>query len=653
MLVGKISGAYASPVFQRRLRDNEKVEYKHDTIRQAYDFLGIKEVAMIMHGSCFPVVKNDLGVGSPFNSDSKKLIEMEKLHGFTGMQLGPLGEITRQSISPYDSTVWAKNRLFIDMNALTGDDYGNILDENALSAYSVPYKEKSNGYEYSKFYEAFENYDILLEKAYDNFRLKVRMKEPNAVKLNQEYSAFKKSDGQRVLKEAMFGVLKNIYGTEDFEKWESDIDKNLPELLDDRNSQAIDRYKFLMNRNGKDIGLYCFTQFLIEKQMKEHKAFRKNSDFKYISDMLVGTSKMEEYTHKDAFLKNIRMGCPSGGKYGPQLWGFPVPDPKKLFNSDGSLGPAGQFIKDKLDCALEDCENVRIDHVFGIINPYVYDENSVEIKNGTLDWGKFRGGFLSQMHDLDPNSDYWKILERIVIPSLKEHGIEPTDAVWEDLGHYPEGFSGFFYDKLKLSGIVDTSYSRVEDTRNQGKGNFWSYIGSHDSAAALNMIKGWQGYSPAWQPDYLAGWMYADPQRADERFALQERIANNPMEKLKAKFAELFLSSDKIQISFVDFFGIDKNYNIGGQKDQSFWKLRLNGNYEDYYYKNLASDNPTAMNLPEILKIAVRAKMDRMIVDKSKSNPEQTDDFRKQINARMQPLLDRLDKFANILKEKE
>lgn len=79
----------------------------------------------------------------------------------------------------------------------------------------------------------------------------------------------------------------------------------------------------------------------------------------------------------------------------------------------------------------------------------------------------------------------------------------------------------------------------------------------------------------------------------------------------------------------------------------------MNGNYEDYYYKNLASDNPTAMNLPEILKIAVRAKMDRMIVDKSKSNPEQTDDFRKQINARMQPLLDRLDKFANILKEKE
>ena len=76
----KISALNTAQAFQRRLRDNEKVEYKHDTIRQAYDFLGIKDVSMIMHGTCFPVSKNDMGVGSPFNALSRDVVEFEKTY---------------------------------------------------------------------------------------------------------------------------------------------------------------------------------------------------------------------------------------------------------------------------------------------------------------------------------------------------------------------------------------------------------------------------------------------------------------------------------------------------------------------------------------------------------------------------------------------
>ena len=95
MQVSKISNSYVNLAFQRKLRDNEKMEYRNDTIRQAYNFLGIKDVSMIMHGTSFPVSKNDIGVGSPFNSLSKDVVELERLHGFTSEQLGPLGEITK------------------------------------------------------------------------------------------------------------------------------------------------------------------------------------------------------------------------------------------------------------------------------------------------------------------------------------------------------------------------------------------------------------------------------------------------------------------------------------------------------------------------------------------------------------------------------
>lgn len=651
MFINKISPTTTAPVFQRRLRDNEKTEYKYETIRQAYDFLGVKDVSMVIHGTSFPVVKNDLGVGSPFNAASKDLIEMEILHGFSGNQLGPLGEITRKDISPYASTVWAKNKLFIDVNALTGDEYGNILDENTISNYDLEYKDKKNNYAYSKFYEAFENYDLIMDKAYENFKMKVKLKEPNALKLNDEYTKFKANDGQRVMKEALFLILTKVYGTDDFSKWENPVDRDLISLLDDRNLEAIDRYKFLMNRNGNDAGRYCFTQFLINKQMQEHKDFRKASNFHYKADMLAGTSRMEEYIYNKAFLKNMRMGCPYGGTYGPQLWDFPVPDPKKLFNNDGTLGEAGEFIKAKLESALDDCETVRIDHVIGLVDPYIYDKNSVEIVNGQLNCGKFRGDNISNMRDVDPEGKYKLILERIVLPVLEEHGLSSDDVVWEDLGTSTSTFKEIYENKLQLPGITQLEWQRAE---NVNKRRNVSYIGVHDSEPAKKMMeKSWIRDGNVWQPEYLAGYLNYDPTRAQERKEFLDKIASNPMERVKARFAELFTCSDKVQIFFADFFGIDKTYNYGGLKADSNWKLRLNDNYEDAYYKNLSSDNPTALNLPEILKIAVRAKMDMQIVDKMNKNSVEAEDFRNRINARMQPLLDRLDKFANILKEKE
>ena len=655
MQIMKISALNTAQAFQRRLRDNEKVEYKHDTIRQAYDFLGIKDVSMIMHGTCFPVSKNDMGVGSPFNALSRDVVEFEKLHGFTSNQLGPLGEINRRDISPYASTVWAKNKLFIDLNSLSTDAYANLISDEKLAQYAVQYDDRDNIDTYSKFYEAFENYDKVLEEAYENFILKVRTRDPKALELNKEYSAFKAAHGQRVMKEGIFNALSQVYGTDNFEKWESEIDRNLPQLLDERNLKALERYKYLINRNGKDIGLYCFSQFLINKQMKEHKDFRKRAGFNYNADQLVGTSKVEEYIYKDAFMKNMRMGCPYG-PHGPQLWDFPVPDPNKLFKANGSLGPAGEFIQAKLESALEDCENVRIDHVFGLINPYIYDKNTISYdNNGKLELNKLKAGFMSDLKGADPKGNYFKILEKIIIPTMKRYGLEPDDAIWEDLGAYPPGFAELFYGKLKLPGITELSYTRAEDAREKNnKGNNWSYLGSHDSLPGIKYVnEDGKMHDWTWAADYLSGYLNSDPVRGEERKAFESKIINNPMERLKAKFADVFLSSNKIQISFSDFFGIDKVYNYGGVKADTNWKLRLNRNFEDLYYKNLSSDNPTAMNLPEILKIAVRARMDRMIVNQINTNPKDVEHYRNTLNARMQPLLDRLEKYSQILKEKE
>lgn len=105
MKVMNISSAINAPVFQRRLRENEKQEYRQKTLQEAFDYLGIKELALIMHGSCFPVETPDFGVGSPYSNASKDVIELEMLHGFNNNQLGPNGKLSKADISPYKSSV--------------------------------------------------------------------------------------------------------------------------------------------------------------------------------------------------------------------------------------------------------------------------------------------------------------------------------------------------------------------------------------------------------------------------------------------------------------------------------------------------------------------------------------------------------------------
>lgn len=655
MKVMNISSAINAPVFQRRLRENEKQEYRQKTLQEAFDYLGIKELALIMHGSCFPVETPDFGVGSPYSNASKDVIELEMLHGFNNNQLGPNGKLSKADISPYKSSVFSRNELFIDLKALKSDKYANILSDkasnNILSLLAIKYKPDEQNYAYSKFYDAFENYDIALNVAYDNFQKKILSKDSNAIKLNSEYQEFKKNNKNRLIKEGLFNVLSKTYGTGNYKVWDNSIDRNLLDLLKDRNPEAIERYNYLTAKFKKNLNVYSFEQFIADKQLKEHKQYRKEHNFKYISDMLVGFSQCDEWINQDAFLKGWRLGCPNGGTYGPQMWNVPVLDPDKLFNDDGTLGVAGKLLKAKIDTALEDGDNVRIDHALGLIDPYVYDENSVEIVNGKLS-DKFRAGNISHL-GLDPECQYKNIIEKIILPSMKEHELDPEDAVWEDLSNNEyTWFDEIYKKKHNLPGITQLEFLRSEGSSRKN----WALLGSHDSQPALKLLneQNWVRNHFAWEPQYLAGFLHWDKfERANERDAFCQRIANNNLDRVKAKFAELFMNSEKIQISFADFFGLDKVYNYGGQRVDSNWKLRLSKDYEYAYYKNLSSDNPTALNLPEILKIAVKAQMDREYIQYKNNGNKDAEQFKQNLKTKMQPLLDRLDKFTEILKEKE
>lgn len=643
MLVSKISNSNRTTfLFGRKLRKDEEQDYRENALQPAFDYLGTEEVAMIVHGTSYPGKAQDLGVGSPYGKAAAKFIPFEILHGFNSNQLGPIGVIRdAQHISPYKSTVSTRNYLFTDLNDLTTDKYANVLFQSDIDSMIDYTDDNGKDYAYSDFPEAFSNYKYLMKIANKNFKQKLANNDPMAQKLNEEFVQFKKEKGVDIYQDALFDVLTNEYKTMDFNKW-SELDKNLIQELKNQNPKAIDRYKKITTRSKDDFETYIFGQFILDKQIKENTKLRKDLNFKYISDLLVGFSKSDEWSHQDLFLKNWRMGCPNGGEYGPQLWNIPVLDPKKLFNDDGSLGDAGLYMKKKLDASLDNFENVRIDHALGLIDPYIYDKNSV---NGN-DFSHFRANNISYMPDIDPDGSYKKVLNKIILPTLAEHGIDKDYPVWEDLCTDTQTFNEIYHEKNHLPGITQLEYMRAENSQDDGD---WGLVGSHDSDPATKMIKkDWVKDHDAWNIFYLAGFLNSNPKRAKYRDSFCKQIAENDSDRIKAKFAELFLTCKKIQISFADFFGIDKTYNEGGKENDTNWKLRLNKDYEDSYYKNLSSERPTALNMPEILKIAVQAKADMNALKEAQRTGKEPQENN---SPEVENILNNLDKYEKILKE--
>ena len=303
-------------------------------------------------------------------------------------------------------------------------------------------------------------------------------------------------------------------------------------------------------------------------------------------------------------------------------------------------------MKKKLDYALENFDNVRIDHALGLVDPYIYDKTSISNAGGRIDLSKFYANNISSLYGIDPEGNYVQIIPKIVLPALKEHGVSKDSPIWENLGASVYWFDKVFYEENNLPGITQLEWMRGEDCRNNGN---TALVGSHDSDPAQIMVKkDWIRNSQSWNPMYLAGFLNSNPARAKQRDEYCDKIANDDLERVRAKFAELFLTSNKLQVSFTDFFGIDKTYNQGGSENDTNWKLRLNNDYQNTYYKNLEKEKYSALNIPEILKLAVQGKADIDAVANHKNNGDELSDKNPPF---VQEILDKLDKYANILKE--
>ena len=599
-------------------------------IKDALKVLDKKHLAFIAHANSFPAESGkNTGFGSSNSNAAKKL--MDFLSGvFTDVQLGPAGKTKSIDASPYTGTIFSNNPLFIDLEQLTTDEWFNILSVETYNKITENNPNKdTNKTAYSYI---FNEQEKALKEAFENFK-----KLDNA-ELKSKFKEYKEKNKFWLEKDSLYEALIIENGNDYWPMWESETDKCLfnPQN-DEQKVQYEKRIEELKEKYADVIEYYSFCQFVISVQNEKTREYAQSRGLKMIADRQVAFSDRDNWAYQAYFLKGWCLGCPPDYfSEDGQAWGFPVMDPEKLFNPDGSLGEGGLLMKELYKKMFtENPGGVRIDHMVGLIDPWVYvagRKPKIEEGAGRL-YSSPEHPVLSRyaiatMDDLNNEVEadkeeriikltpeqvrkYGRLVEKIVIGAAKEVGLDKDSIVCEDLGTLTMPVVSVMkeYDLqgMKLIQFVVPEKPMHPYRCKNINERCWAMVGTHDNEP----IAMWANATVHTEAGYLNGKNLAEDLYPDANDEEKEQIAvrcSNDAEFLtQNKLIELFAcKAENIQIFFTDFLGLYDVYNRPGTSGDSNWSLRIPDNYEEVYCNNLKSGK--ALNLPLILKLAIYAR---------------------------------------------
>ena len=592
--------------------------------------LGKKNFALIVHGNSFPAISGkNTGFGTQNSEAGKNLMDFAS-GVFNAIQLGPQGKTKACDSSPYTGTIFSINPLFIDLEQLTTKEWGNIVSEQTYKKICDENPNKDiNKTAYSYIVKAQEE---ALQEAYVNF------KQWNDKKLNKEFEKFKNENDFWLSKDALYEALVIENNNDYWPLWDNKTDRNLfnPKTEEEKKASFL-REKELRLKYADEINYYAFCQFVAAKQNEQTKKYALKHDLKLIADRQVAFSDRDTWAYQSLFLEGWMLGCPPDyfSKDG-QAWGFPVVDPKKMFNEDGSLGEAGELLKRLYKKMFkENPGGVRIDHIVGLIDPWVYKAGKKPMPQqgagrlySSTEHPELSQYAIATMDDLnlEIGSDkekrvkqlskeqikkYGAMIEKIVIAAAKEEGLNKDAIVCEDLGTltFPVESVMKEYD---LQGMRLTQFVKHEMPEHPYRccnivERSWAMVGTHDnepiSMWADSMINTHEGYLNVVN---LVDDMYSELKGKD-RDDLIVKLTTDAKALMNVKLAEIFASkAANVQVFFTDFFGIKATYNTPGTSGDKNWSLRVPDNFEEVYCSNCKDG--LALNLPLILKMAIEAR---------------------------------------------
>lgn len=590
-------------------------------IKDALKVLGKKQLSLIIHGSSFPDVETEDTAYGTYNSNGAKSLINFISGVFTSIQLGPNGKLKSCDSSPYTSTIFSGNPLFIDLKQLTTPEWDCILSHDTFN--SIVAENPNKNINKTAFSYAYRRHDEALNEAYENF-----IESKNLKKHQTKFEIYKRNNGVWLDNDALYQALSIEHGNDYWPLWKSEVDKNLcsPKSIEERMEYAK-RIKEIETKYAKEIDFYKFCQYLLSCQSEETKKYADKKKIKMIADRQVAFSDRDIWAYKQYFLDGWCLGCPPDYfSENGQAWGFPVMNPEYMFNEDGSLGDGGKLMKELFKKMFrENKGGVRIDHIVGLIDPWVYKAGhnpKIEEGAGRL-YSSPEHEFLSKFAVIPKESlnlevtadnekrvkkltksqikDYGRLIEKIVIAAAKEEGLNKNSIVCEDLGTLTNPVAAV----LKEYGLLGMRLTQFvipeeEDHPYRCKNivpKCWAMVGTHDnqpiSMWADSMVNTHKGYLHV---KSLVEDLFPDAENKDDIIV---KLTQDAELLAKTKLIEIFASkAENIQIFFTDYFNIKDVYNVPGTSGDANWSLRLPNNFKSL----------EAIDLPEILKMAIESR---------------------------------------------
>lgn len=589
-----------------------------NTIKDALKALGKENFALIVHGSSFPARDGeDTGFGT-FNSESGHALIDYASKVFNAIQLGPAGKTKCSDSSPYCGTIFSGNPLFIDLKQLTTKEWGEILSiESYKKVVRENPKQNSGRTAYSYICKAQNE---VLKEAWNNFK--------NTKLLKKEFEKFKKENSYWLDNDSLYEALSVENGSDCWYVWKNETDKNLLNPKSDDEKKIYEkRISEIKEKYADEIEFYKFCQFVLEQQNEATKKFALKKGIKMIADRQVAFSDRDAWAYQSLFLDGWFLGCPPDyfSKNG-QAWGFPVMDPDKMYNADGSLGEGGKLMKNLFKKMFkENPGGVRIDHIVGLIDPWVYKVGKKPMcedgagrlysspehpelskyaiaRNEDLDW-TLEADKEKRVKSLTDEQIklYGRLIEKIVIAAAKECGLDKNAIVCEDLGTLTNPVAAVM-EKYELQGMRLTQFVVPEKPAHPYRcknitENVWNMVGTHDNNPiemwSESMINTHEGYLHA---KNLVEDLFAEAENKDDIIV---RLTQDKDYLTFVKLTEIFASKAKnVQMFFTDYFKIKETYNTPGTSGDQNWSLRLPNNFEE----------KETIDLCAILKAAIIAR---------------------------------------------
>lgn len=591
-----------------------------DVIQKALKTLDKKNFAFIIHGGSFPAAAGEnTGFGSINSTGGREVIDFAK-GIFNAIQLGPAGKTKGCDSSPYTGTIFSGNPLFIDLKQLTTDEWNNILSlETYNSIVECNPNKNINKTAYSYIYK---KQNEALTEAWNNFKLN------GSAELKKEFESYKLENDYWLDKDSLYEALSLEHGNDYWPLWTSEVDKNLfnPKSNEEKIEYAK-RINEISQKYSDAIEQYKFVQFVLNKQNEKTREYAKKAGIKMIADRQVAFSDRDTWAYQSLFLDGWMLGCPPDyfSKDG-QAWGFPVMNPDRMYNDDGSLDEGGILLKNLYKKMFrENPGGVRIDHIVGLIDPWVYKAGKkprIEQGAGRLysspEHPELKKYAIARLEDLDETLEadkekrvktlskeqihlYGRLIEKIVIAAAEEEGLDKDAIVCEDLGTLTNPVAAVMKE-YGLQGMRLTQFVVPEKPEHPYRccnidSRCWAMVGTHDnepiSMWADKMINTHEGYLHV---KNLVEDLFAECDNKDD---LITQLTKDADFLTQTKLVEMFASkAENIQIFFTDFFKIKDVYNRPGTSGDENWSLRLPDNFKEL---------PT-INLAKILKLAIIAR---------------------------------------------